>query len=174
MPLIGETNRDAVLAESPDFLNQPVIEFKIPGAAIAALVVLWNWDWFIPIVEGRASSMLGQQLSIEHLHVRLGRITAASADNVRIANPLDFPEPGDFARIARLSVHADVMAYLRSREIVLPEVVLERPELQALQTADRKNNYTLSLGTGGGAKIGDCASPTPCSTSRRSRGAART
>ena len=113
----------------------------IPGAAIAALVVLWNWDWFIPIVEGRASSMLGRQLSIEHLHVRLGRITTASADNVRIANPLDFPEPGDFARIARLSVHADVMAYLRSREIVLPEVVLGTARTAG--AADRRSEEQL-------------------------------
>src|SRR5690349_15221482 len=134
---------------------KPLLFIAIPGAAIAALVVLWSWDWFIPIVEGRGSSMLGRQVSIEHLQVRLGRITTVSADNVRIANPPDFPEPGDFARIARLSIHADVMAYLRSREIVLPEVVLERPELQALETAERKNNYTLSLGTDGGAKIGD-------------------
>jgi hypothetical protein len=32
VPLIGETNRDTVLAESPDFLNQPVVEFTLPLA----------------------------------------------------------------------------------------------------------------------------------------------
>ena len=47
--------------------------------------------------------------------------------------------------IARLTLRADVMAYLRSREIVLPEIVLEQPEIEALQTADGKNNYTLAL-----------------------------
>ena len=67
---------------------------------------------------------------------------------VRIANPADFPEQGDFARIARLTVQANVMAYIRSSEIVLPQVVLERPEVQALQTADGKDNYTLALDTG--------------------------
>ena len=35
------------------------------------------------------------------------------------------------------------MAYIRSREIVLSAVALERPEVQALQTADGQNNYTL-------------------------------
>ena len=124
---------------------KPLLFVAIPVAAIAALVAFWNWDWFIPIVQGRASSALGRQVTIEHLHVQLGRVTTVSADNVRIANPADFPEQGDFARIARLSVQADVMAYIRSREIVLPEIVLERPEVQALQTADRKNNYTLAL-----------------------------
>ena len=118
----------------------------IPVAAIAALVAFWNWDWFIPIVEDRASSALGRRVTIEHLHLQLGRVTTVSADNVRIANPADFSEQGDFARIAQLSVQADVMAYIRSREIVLPEILLERPEVQARQTADGKNNYTLALG----------------------------
>src|SRR5215470_4846320 len=40
------------------------------------------------------------------------------------------------------------MAYFRFREIVLPEIVLERPEVQALQTADGKNNYTLARDSG--------------------------
>jgi uncharacterized protein involved in outer membrane biogenesis len=133
---------------------KPLLLVVIPAAAIAALVAFWNWDWLIPIVQARASSMLGREVKIEHLHVQLGRVTTVSADDVRIANPAGFPE-GDFARIARLSAQADVIAYIRSREIVLPEIALERPEVQALQTADGKNNYTLALGTGSAAKIGD-------------------
>src|SRR5947207_6912407 len=127
----------------------------IPLAAIAALVTFWDWDWLIPILQDRASSALGRQVTIAHLHVQLGRVTTVSADDVRIANPTGFPKEGDFARIARLSVQADVMAYIRSREIVLPEIVLERPEVQALQTADGKNNYALDLGGAPVAKIGD-------------------
>ena len=30
VPFIGEANRDAVFPESPDFLDQPVIEFTLP------------------------------------------------------------------------------------------------------------------------------------------------
>jgi AsmA family protein len=137
---------------------KPLLLVLTPVAALAALVTFWNWDWFIPIVEARASFALGRQVMIEHLHVQPGRVTTVSADGVRIANPADFPEQGDFARIARLTVQADVMAYIRSREIVLPQVVLERPEVQALQTLDGKDNYTLALDTGSsgpGPKIGD-------------------
>ena len=126
----------------------------IPLAAIAALVTFWDWDWLIPILQDRASSTLGRQVTIAHLHVQLGRVTTVSADDVRIANPASFPAGGDFARIARLSVQADVMAYLRTREIVLLEIVLERPEVQALQTADGKNNYILAISVGPGTKIG--------------------
>jgi AsmA family protein len=139
-------------------LVKPLLFGFIPLAAIAALVAFWNWDWMIPFVEDRASSALGRRVTIAHLHVQLGRVTTVRADDVRIANPADFPEQGDFAQIARLGMQADVMAYIRSREIVLPEIVLERPEVQARQTADRKNNYTLGFDRGSAgptAKIGD-------------------
>jgi AsmA family protein len=133
---------------------KPVLFVGIPVAAIAALIVFWNWDWLIPNLQARASSALGRQVTIAHLQVHLGRVTTVDADNVRIANPPGFPDKGDFARIARVTVKADVMAYLRSRQIVLPEIALERPEAQALQTADGENNYALSLSAGPGAKIG--------------------
>ena len=105
--------------------------------------------------------MLGRQLSIEHLHVRLGRITTASADNVRIRDPPDFPEPGDFARIARLSVHADVMAYLRSREIVLPEVVLRTgPNCRRCRPPIGRTTTPCHSEPVGVQKLAICASPT--------------
>jgi uncharacterized protein involved in outer membrane biogenesis len=137
---------------------KPLLFVVIPVAAIVTLIAFCNWDWLIPIVEDRASSALGRRVTTEHLHLQLGWDTTVSADDVRIANPADFPEQGHFARIAQLSVQADVMAYIRSREIVLPEILLERPEVQARQTADGKNNYTLpsdSGPAGPAAKIGD-------------------
>src|SRR5206468_10027684 len=33
VPLVGETHRDAVLAECPDFLDEPVVELAAPLAA---------------------------------------------------------------------------------------------------------------------------------------------
>ena len=133
---------------------KPLLFVGIPVAAIAALVALWNWDWLIPIVDGRASSALGRQVRIAHLQVQLGWVTTVGVDDVRIANPAGFPQERDFVRIARLSVQVDVMASIRSRQIVLPEIVLERPEVQALQTADGKDNYTLALSASPDAKIG--------------------
>ena len=68
-------------------LMKPLLFVGVPVAVIAAVVALWNWDWLIPIVQGHASSMLGRQVTIEHLHVQLGRVTTVDADDVRIANP---------------------------------------------------------------------------------------
>src|SRR2546423_4866871 len=81
---------------------KPLLFVGIPIAAITALGAFWNWDWFIPIVQGRASAALGRPVTIAHLRAQLGRITTVDADDVRIANPAGFPESGDFVRIARL------------------------------------------------------------------------
>ena len=62
----------------------------IPVVAIVLIVAFWNWDWFIPLVEARASAALGRRVTIEHLHVRLGRIVETTADGVVVANPPDW------------------------------------------------------------------------------------
>jgi hypothetical protein len=48
----------------------------IPVVLLVLLVVFWNWDWLIPIVQSRASAAIGRPVTITHLHVRPGRITA--------------------------------------------------------------------------------------------------
>ena len=75
---------------------------------IIALICLWNWDWFIPLVEADASSTLGRKVTLQHLHVSLGRTTEITATGISIANPSDF-EPGDLATIDRLLVDVDVV-----------------------------------------------------------------
>src|SRR6185437_14405902 len=84
----------------------------VPVAVIVALILLWNWDWFIPIVDARASAAIGRTVTMRHLHVRLGRVTTIIADDVTIANPPDFPVDPPLAKVARLTVAADIMAYI--------------------------------------------------------------
>ena len=120
--------------------------------AIVLLVVLWNWDWFIPLVDRQASSALGRRVSIEHLHVRLGRRTTVTADNVQIDNPAGFAQQAPLARVGKLTVVADVMAYIHSRAIVLPEIGVDHADVAATALADGKNNFTFPANTKPGAK----------------------
>jgi hypothetical protein len=48
-----------------------LIGLGIPVALIVGFVFLWRWDWFIPLVESRASAALGRPVTISHLHVSL-------------------------------------------------------------------------------------------------------
>ncbi len=70
-------------------MKRVLIFVGVPVVAIVALVMLWNWDWFIPFVDARASAALGRPVTIGHLHVRLGRVTTVVADDVKIGNPPD-------------------------------------------------------------------------------------
>ncbi|HEY8610241.1 MAG TPA: AsmA family protein [Roseomonas sp.] len=118
----------------------------VPLVLIALLVAFWSWDWFIPLAESRASAALGRKVTIEHLHVRLGRVTEVSADGVRIANPEGFPEDPPFARAERLSARFDVMAYLRDRAVVIPAVEVTRPVVEAVALEDGRTNYAFDFG----------------------------
>ena len=67
--------------------------------AAVLVVLLWDWDWFIPFVDARASAALGRRVSIEHLHVRLGRRTTIVADSVKVANPDGFAQTAPLAHV---------------------------------------------------------------------------
>ena len=124
--------------------------------AVIALILLWNWDWFIPIVQTQASAAIGRKVTISHLHVRLGRQTTVAADDVTVANPDGFASPDPLARVGRLTIVANVMDYIRHSLIVLPSITLDRPDIHATGMADGSNNWTLKFPA---AKPG--AKPTP-------------
>ncbi len=64
----------------------------VPVVLLVALAAFWNWDWFIPIVQSRASAAIGRPVTISHLHLRLGRVVTVVADGVVVANPPDWPQ----------------------------------------------------------------------------------
>lgn len=132
-------------------------------ALLALLAVFWNWDWFIPIVQSRASSAIGRQVTLAHLHVRLGPVVQIAADDVRIANPPNWPaEDPPLASVGRLTVQVDALGYLQGKGLILPLIGLDEPKVYAAETRDGASNFNLSTNSGktsggGGSslKIGD-------------------
>ncbi len=130
-------------------------------AALVALIVLWDWDWFRPFVEARASAALGRKVTMSHFGLRLSRHPTAIADNVEVANPEGFSEAPYFAHIGRLAVTADAMAYWHDRQIVLTRIDVEHPDVNAIQHEDGKATWDLPALTSGTTssskptKIGD-------------------
>ena len=131
----------------------------IPVLVIALVVVFWNWDWFIPIVQSRASAAIGRPVTIAHLHVRLGRVVTVTADDVTVANPPDWPS-GDppLAAVRALTIQADVWGYLHRQGLVLPLIGIDGPRVLLAETAGGAANFRLATSSGGGGsamKIGD-------------------
>ena len=107
-----------------------------------AVVAFWNWDWFIPLVNARATAALGRPTTVEHLDVKLGRTTTIILSGVQVANPDGIGNGKPFAQIAKLTAAADVMAYIHSRQIVIPQITIDQPVIEADQDANGKASWT--------------------------------
>ncbi len=128
------------------------------GAIVLAIVivaVLFRWDWFLPLVESRASAMLGRRVTAQHMHVQLGRVTRVTFDDVHVANPAGWPKAGDFATAQHLAISINAARLLRTRQVVIPVVALDHPKVDAEQLADGRDNWSFSLGGSGTTKIGE-------------------
>lgn len=132
-----------------------------PLLAVALLVALWSWDWFIPLAETRASAAIGRPVHIEHLHVKLGRVSTVTADGLRVGNPSGFPDDPPFAQIGHVTAQVDVGAFLRSREVVIPSVELDRPVVNLIGRDDGSRNYDFDFAAppGEGAEVSEAPGP---------------
>ncbi len=140
--------------------------YVLGGAVVVvgAVVALWNWDWFIPLAESRASAAIGRKVTMAHLHVHLARRPVIEVDGLVIANPDGFPPDPPFAKVEKLQVQLDVPAFIHDRSIVLPLIALDHPDIEVRQQEDGTNNWTLKTASSSGSdananapgpKIGD-------------------
>jgi uncharacterized protein involved in outer membrane biogenesis len=132
------------------------IVIAVFALAVLAVILLWNWDWFIPIVQSQASAAIGRKVTIGHLHVRLGRQTTVAADDVVVANPDGFSSDDPLARVGRLTIVANLWDYISHKTLILPAITVDRPDIHATGLKDGTNNWTLKFPA---AKPG--AKPTP-------------
>jgi len=119
--------------------------------ALGIFLAVFQWDWLIPIVNKQASKALGRPVTVTHLHVKLGRVPHIEADGVTIANPDGWPGGGNFATADKLTVDVDAMAYIRNRAVVIPDIALEHPQVDARQLEDGRANWTLTKEDSGGS-----------------------
>lgn len=142
-------------------LRRVLIWTGIPALLLLTLVLLWSWAWFIPLLERRAEAALGRPVQIGGLDVSLGRLTDITLTELRVDNPEGFPADPPFAAVPRLRVRVDVMAFIRERRIVLPEIAIDRPRLEVLADAEGRNNYSFPALSGGDAAPEPEAEPGP-------------
>jgi uncharacterized protein involved in outer membrane biogenesis len=134
---------------------RPVNRFK-PGylggslallaTVVAALIFLWNWNWFRPLVEARAAAAIGRAVTLDRLDVALGRTTRVTAYGVKIANPPGFPtqtgiQASDFITIPRLDVFFQPVEWWRSGQLVLQSVDADQPTINIEQIGTGTGNW---------------------------------
>jgi uncharacterized protein involved in outer membrane biogenesis len=137
-----------------------VLRWGLRGGAgllvLLALVLLSLPLWLPPILERQAAAALGREVTVGGLRLRPGSPLVLTARDVTIANPPGFPAGEPFARIPRLTVHLDALAWLRGEGLVLPLVELDRPALRAITTGDGRSNHAFRV-----APAGEGAAPAP-------------
>lgn len=127
--------------------------FGIPVLLLLILAAVWNWDWFVPIVQSQASKALGRPVTLAHLHVRLRRFIEVAADDVVIANPPGWAaQDPPLVALKTLTIQADVLGYLQGRGLILPLIGIDAPRVYAAETPNGSANFNLSTGSSGGGK----------------------
>ena len=112
--------------------------------ATAALIIFWQWDWFIPLVDRQASAALGRKVTIQHLHVDLGATTTVVADGVRVDSPQGFAADEPLLVMDHLRLRLGLFDYLRHGVLDLPLIELDHPVIDAIAKPDGANNWTLA------------------------------
>src|SRR6478609_9129259 len=98
----------------------------LPLAALVLFLALFRWDWLIPIIEAQGSAALGRPVTLQHLHVRLGRTITVTAEGLRVGNPPGFPDDPPLAEVPRAEVDVAFAPLLRGA-VVIPAVTLDQP-----------------------------------------------
>jgi len=112
------------------------------GAALL-LVLLWNWNWFKPIAESRASAALNRKVTIGNLDVKLGLHPWIILDDVVVANPPEMTE-GTLASVGQLSVHINPWPLFKGK-VVLPDLIVDRLRGDLRPAPSGKGNWVLDL-----------------------------
>ncbi len=94
--------------------------------AVVAVIVLWDWNWFRPLAEARASALLGRPVTIGNLAVQLGWEPLVAADDIAIGNPPEFPAGSQTAHVDRVAARVELMDLLHGA-LVIPAVVVDHP-----------------------------------------------
>lgn len=112
--------------------------------AALVLALLWDWDWFRPLVERQASAALGRAVTLQRFDVELGRYPRLAADGLAVANPPDWPSDGHLLRVERIAVRVDPWAWFNRRWRVV-EIEIRRPDVDLVSGADGRSNYRLPV-----------------------------
>lgn len=111
---------------------------------LVALILFWDWNWFRPLVEARASAALGQPVTIRHFDMTPGRTSRAVAEGLVIGNPDGFGEEEPLASAERLTVSFRLFEALGGR-YTLPAVTVEEPRGHMRRNAEGEPNWRLAI-----------------------------
>ena len=123
------------------------------GVFVACLVVLalvWNWNWFRPMVAAKIAAQLERPVTLQHFDVEnaLSAQPTLVLDGVAIGNPPDFPQGTQTGTIDELRVSFDLRALIGSfgKKIIVSQLIVQHPEGDLRPGPKGKPNWTFPVG----------------------------
>ena len=110
--------------------------------ALVLLWMLWDWNWFRPLVERQAGSALGREVRLEHFDVDFSRRPLLIAEGIEIADPEGFAPGQRTGRIEALRVRIDLPG-LWHRRLLIPEIEIDRADLDLHRGPAGNGNWQL-------------------------------
>jgi hypothetical protein len=133
-----------------DFHRHPV--WTGVGACVLFLVVLalvWNWNWFRPMVARKIAAELERPVTLQHFDVEnaLSAQPTLVLDGVAIGNPPDFPEGTQTGTIDELRVSFDLRALVSSfgKKIIVSQLIVQHPEGDLRPGPEGNPNWTFPV-----------------------------
>ncbi len=120
--------------------------FVLGAVALILLVVilLWDWNWFRPLVEKQASAAINREVTLRHFDIDMGLHPKVIADGIAVANPDEFPAGSHLATVERLAIRINPWALFRGR-LNLMEIEVDRPVGDLRPGPSGKPNYLFDL-----------------------------
>jgi len=121
------------------------IRYSLLGLVLL-VVLLFAAPFFIDanqyksLIVDQAEKATGRQIQVGELHASLFPWVGVRMDNVHIANPRGFSEPGDFLSVKSLDVQVALLPLLGGN-YQIKRFVLDTPKLQLVRSADGFSNW---------------------------------
>lgn len=110
--------------------------------ALLLLWLLWDWNWFKPLVERQASSALGRAVTLENFDVEVSRQPLVSAEGIVIADPEGFPNDSRTGTVEAVRVRFDLFD-LFDRQLNLLEIAVEKADAELRRNVQGLPNWQL-------------------------------
>jgi hypothetical protein len=122
---------------------------------LALLVVFFPWDLLRGPVNRYVSEHTGRRFEItRRLDVKLGRTTRIIADGIEFANP-EWAKDSFLVKAESGEIDVRLWPLIAHRQIVLPRILLRKPQLGLQVEADGRRSWALGRDTGDKRNVPD-------------------
>ena len=116
-----------------------------PLLALVIILLLWDWNWFRPLVERQASNALNRTVLIDDLDVKLSMHPLVTLSGITVANPPEFAaDTVPLAAIDSVVVRFGVRD-LFDRRVRIVSLDINQPQADLRTGPNRLRNWQFSL-----------------------------